>query len=155
MSESFRTGTEVLNRAGRRGVVTDEIRKSGINKGRVGVQWIGAPYAISEYPDDLTPVHKDLDKPVVAGDPDVRYIVASNVDREEALKRYLYGDSTLLQTSDCATSDRYVCLIVVHAIDRAAFSATYQAERLRSGLMGALVYTTYAQAVESFLSYNR
>jgi phytoene/squalene synthetase len=53
MSENFRVGTEVLKN-GRRGVVIDEVRKSGPNKDRLAVQWVGGSYSVSEWPEELT-----------------------------------------------------------------------------------------------------
>ncbi len=53
---AIRTGHEVTHRdaPGNRGVVVNGIvKKSGPNKGRIEVMWIGGRYTVSEWPDEL------------------------------------------------------------------------------------------------------
>lgn len=46
-------GILVTDDAGRVGVTTDWIKKSGPAKGRVIVQWAGVGYQLAEWPEDL------------------------------------------------------------------------------------------------------
>lgn len=56
----MRTGTEVTSTTGtRRGVVVDgHVAKTGPNRGRLSVIWIGGNYPVAEYPADLVAVAK-------------------------------------------------------------------------------------------------
>lgn len=47
-------GQAVTNAKGRIGIVTETVRKTGPNRGKVAVWWIGAAYEVSERPEDLT-----------------------------------------------------------------------------------------------------
>lgn len=51
-------GDVVTDDRGRLGIVTEGVRKSGIHKGRLGVQWTGEPYAVIERPSAVTPIDK-------------------------------------------------------------------------------------------------
>lgn len=53
-----RPGDVVTDNRGRLGIVTEGVRKSGIHKGRLGVQWTGEPCAVIERPSAVTPVDK-------------------------------------------------------------------------------------------------
>lgn len=49
-------GILVTNATGRLGITTDWIKKSGPNKGKTVVMWVGMGYEVAEWPEDLTPV---------------------------------------------------------------------------------------------------
>lgn len=60
MAQEIRTGMEVYKReAGThyRGVVVEDVKMSGPNKGRVIVMWIGGRYMVSEWPEELRRVN--------------------------------------------------------------------------------------------------
>lgn len=52
----FTTGQAVLGASGRLGIVTEDVRKSGPNKGKVAVIFAGSMWEVSQSPDDLTPI---------------------------------------------------------------------------------------------------
>lgn len=52
------TGDAVTDEDGRFGIVTEPVRKAGIHKGRLGVQWAGQPYSVVERPSRVTVIPK-------------------------------------------------------------------------------------------------
>ncbi len=53
MAERIKIGCAVINSAGQIGVVTQDVRLSGANKGRVAVMFIGGRWEISQTPESL------------------------------------------------------------------------------------------------------
>jgi len=62
------TGTEVTDKSGRRGIITDShIKQAGQYKGQLELVWIGARYGVSSAsPEDLTEVPAALTQPGAA-----------------------------------------------------------------------------------------
>ena len=78
------------------------------------------------------------------GDPGVRWLVVRGGERNR-VERYLYASASLFSTENGPQPTHLV--VVASPRGNVDYLADYQAERLRSGLMGAIVYETFAEAV--------
>jgi hypothetical protein len=59
---------DVVTRTGENiGIVTDVVKKSGPNKGRLGVMWAGAPWEVSEWPEGLVHVRVGIEETLTGG----------------------------------------------------------------------------------------
>ena len=56
MSKALYAGEAVTDQRGNIGIITEPIKKAGINKGRVSVMWVGGRYEVAEWPEELTRV---------------------------------------------------------------------------------------------------
>lgn len=89
-------------------------------------------------------------------DSHVRWILASDKDTdgrsETRVARYLYGNAKVFHVGEHYGSDyrRQYLIVVAQGGGNIDLAADHQAERLRSGLIGARVFDTYLEAVEAY-----